>query len=247
MSRRVYHPDMRALVLASLSWAAATAAPPAWAQGMATADRLQGPGWWPTKGTAPRAEYVGSAACARCHRQLGTSQAATPMAHTEAPAALSPVFRDHPTLEFHLGPYSYRVDTHDGKSVYTVADGAQSVSAPLGWAFGAGRVGQSYLFERDGKICFGCHTTAAATSDTLDLARLVDGITCEVCHRPGARHVAAIEHDRVSEARQATLNPRTLDPAASVDFCGACHSTWWDVTLAHKTGIAALRSQPYRL
>src|SRR6266571_2250841 len=151
MSRRVYHPDMRALVLASLSWAAATAAPPAWAQGMATADRLQGPGWWPTKGTAPRAEYVGSAACARCHRQLGTSQAATPMAHTEAPAALSPVFRDHPTLEFHLGPYSYRVDTHDGKSVYTVDDGAHSVSAPLGRAFGAGRVGQSTCSSATGR------------------------------------------------------------------------------------------------
>ena len=41
--------------------------------------------------------------------------------------------------------------------------------------------------------------------------------------------------------------PRRLDPAASVDFCGACHSTWWDVTLAREKGIAVLRSQPFRL
>jgi hypothetical protein len=33
----------------------------------------------------------------------------------------------------------------------------------------------------------------------------------------------------------------------SVDFCGACHATFWDVKLADERGIAALRSQPFRL
>lgn len=42
-------------------------------------------------------------------------------------------------------------------------------------------------------------------------------------------------------------SPRRFDPTAAVDFCGACHSTWWDVTLAGEKGIAALRSQPFRL
>jgi hypothetical protein len=212
------------------------------------------------------------------------------MARTEIRAELSEVFREHPTLDFRLGPYSYRIDTRDGRSLYTVTDGTRSISAPLGWAFGVGRVGQSWLFERDGRLyesrmsyyeaikaldftpghalksprdveeamarpvdaaearrCFGCHTTGSTTNDTLDLARLVSGITCEACHGPGAKHVAAIEHDRVGDARQAILNPKMLDPAASVDFCGACHATWWDVTLAQATVTAALRSQPYRL
>src|SRR5262249_5851206 len=34
---------------------------------MATADRVQSAGFWPTKGAAPRADYLGPAACARCH------------------------------------------------------------------------------------------------------------------------------------------------------------------------------------
>lgn len=278
----------RAAVLAFLL--AAAPALPAGAQSMATADRLQGPGWWPTKGAASRTDYVGAAACARCHRGHAATQPATSMARTEVRAELSDVFRDRPSLEFQLGPYAYRIDTRDGRSLYTVTDGTRTISAPLGWAFGVGRVGQSYLFERDGRLyesrmsyydtikaldftpghalasprdveeamarpvdaaearrCFGCHTTASTTGDALDLPRLVSGITCEVCHGPGGKHVAAIEQDRVGDARRAILNPKTLDPAASVDFCGACHATWWDVTLAHETGIAALRSQPYRL
>ena len=32
-----------------------------------------------------------------------------------------------------------------------------------------------------------------------------------------------------------------------MDFCGACHATFWDVKLAGEEGIAALRSQPNRL
>ena len=42
-------------------------------------------------------------------------------------------------------------------------------------------------------------------------------------------------------------NPARLDPAGSVDFCGACHATFWDVKLAGEQGVAALRSQPNRL
>jgi hypothetical protein len=188
------------------------------------------------------------------------------MARTAARADRSEVFREHPALSFQLGRYSYRIDTGGGKSVYTVTDGTRSISAPLVWAFG--RIGQSWLFERDGRLyesrmsyygsiqaldftpahalpaprdveeamaravddsearrCFACHTTASTTDNALDLAHLVSGVTCEACHGPGARHVAAIEQDRVGEARQAVLNPRTLDPAASVDFCGACHAT----------------------
>jgi hypothetical protein len=47
--------------------------------------------------------------------------------------------------------------------------------------------------------------------------------------------------------RDTILDPGQLDPRASVDFCGACHKTFWDVKLAHETGLASLRSQPYRL
>jgi hypothetical protein len=279
---------LRAAALGSVLAAAAPAL--ARAQGMATADRVQAPGWWPTKGTSSRKDYVGSAACARCHKPHAATQPSTSMARTAVRAELSEVFREHETLSFRLDPYSFRILKSEDKAVYTVTDGTRSVSAPLGWAFGVGRIGQTYLFERDGKIhesrvsyygaiqgldftpsraiagardvedamgravpdaearrCFGCHTTASTTDDAFDLPNLIPGITCEACHGPGAKHVAAIEDGRLTDARRAVLNPRLLDPAASVDYCGACHATWWDVTLARETGIAALRSQPYRL
>jgi hypothetical protein len=43
------------------------------------------------------------------------------------------------------------------------------------------------------------------------------------------------------------MNPRRLAAADSIDFCGACHATFWDVQLAGERGLAALRSQPFRL
>jgi hypothetical protein len=38
-----------------------------------------------------------------------------------------------------------------------------------------------------------------------------------------------------------------LDPLDFVDFCGACHGTWWDVKFSGAKGIPTVRSQPFRL
>jgi hypothetical protein len=54
---------------------------------MATEDRMDLPGWWPTKGTASRSEFVGPDACADCHATKVRTQKLTPMAH----AALRPI------------------------------------------------------------------------------------------------------------------------------------------------------------
>lgn len=260
-----------------------------WAQ-MATADRVREPGFWPTKGTPLRSEFAGAAACARCHAHHAQTQPTTSMALTARRAEDSEVLRANPRLKFRSGAYTYLIATEGPESRYSVADGARSSSARLGWAFGVGRVGQTYLFEKDGTFhearvsyydalraldftparalqrprdleeatarpvpetearrCFGCHTTASTTAGAFDPAGLTPGVTCEACHGPGRKHVAAIEGGRLREARAAILNPARLEPADSVDFCGACHATFWDVKLAGEKGVAALRSQPYRL
>jgi Cytochrome c554 and c-prime len=258
---------------------------------MATAERIQGPRWWPTTPLTSRQDYVGPEACASCHGARAATQETSNMARTLWRAGQAGVLREHDPLAFKSGNYSYSIATSGPQSLYTVTDGTNSLTAPLAWAFGVGKVGQSYLFERDGKLhesrvsfygsvpgldftpnraltaprdleeamsrpvgdaearrCFGCHATAPTTTSGFKLDTLIPGVTCEACHGPGRTHIAAVEREAsVQEVRRAIVNPRTLDPVDSVDFCGACHATFWDVKLADERGLAALRSQPYRL
>jgi hypothetical protein len=96
-------------------------------------------------------------------------------------------------------------------------------------------------------LCFGCHTTASTTGKRFDLGHLIPGITCEGCHGPGGDHVAAIDKGAIQTGVKLIFDPRKLNPIDSVDFCGACHRTSWDVALAGSTGIFNIRFQPYRL
>src|SRR2546425_11934804 len=72
---------MSAARAGSLAAAGILAGSVSWAQGMATADRVQGPGWWPTKAGPGHQEYAGPSACLRCHRGHPAAQASTAMAH----------------------------------------------------------------------------------------------------------------------------------------------------------------------
>jgi Cytochrome c554 and c-prime len=259
---------------------------------MATAERVQQSRWWPTSPKPARDDYVGASECASCHRANVASQQTTSMAQTASRSDRSAVLQAHDRLTFRGAGFSYTMTRTGGNTLLTVSDGAQLLSAPLAWAFGRGNVGQSYLFERDGRFhesrvsyydsikgldytpnraltgapttiheamgrpiddaearrCFGCHTTASTTAAGFAVSRAIPGVTCEACHGPGRAHVNAMERgaDR-TRAAGTILNPRRLDASDSVDLCGACHATFWDVQLAGERGIAALRSQPFRL
>lgn len=99
--------------------------------------------------------------------------------------------------------------------------------------------------------CFGCHTTASSIGDKFDEQNLILGVTCEACHGPGAKHVAAMKDFMKGDLGAAShgdiFNSAHLDPVDSVEFCGACHSTWWDVKISGGKGVATTRSAPYRL
>lgn len=97
--------------------------------------------------------------------------------------------------------------------------------------------------------CFGCHTTASTTSLRFEPEKATPGVTCESCHGPGARHVAAMNGQVDSQSATAILNPAHLSSADSVDFCGACHRTSADVTavMPANIGVLSVRFQPYRL
>jgi Cytochrome c554 and c-prime len=99
--------------------------------------------------------------------------------------------------------------------------------------------------------CFGCHTTASMVNGEVEEKNLYLGVTCEACHGPGAKHVAVMQSAQFAGTAYSgpshMINPDSLDPLDSVDFCGACHATWWDVKLAGTKGVTNARSQPYRL
>ncbi|HKD13637.1 MAG TPA: multiheme c-type cytochrome [Candidatus Angelobacter sp.] len=256
---------------------------------MATQDRVRNPGWWPTKGTPARNEYLGPAACAECHF-LRAGQRNTPMGHAATPAADAEILRAHDVLVFRSGQYKFEISRAREQFLYSVSDGKGSLSQPLDWAFGTGEVGQTYVFKRneafyesrvsfypklqaldltlghrapigtdvagalgrampasETRLCFGCHTTASTTSGNFDVDGLIPGVTCEACHGPGARHVVAERRKQIKLGARTILNPAHLNPVDSVDFCGACHRTAWDVALTSTTGVANVRFQPYRL
>jgi hypothetical protein len=257
---------------------------------MATQDRIKLSAWWPTKGAASREEYIGPAACATCHTVKAALQKTTPMAHASTEAANSEILRSHEDLNFQSGPYRYEITSKSGGSVYSVHEAAKSLTLQLGWVFGYGEVGQTYVYQQAGSFyesrlsyyrelqgldittghshstpvalaeaagrqldpeetqhCFGCHSTASTTNNRFDLSHLIPGVSCEACHGPGAQHAAAVQAEDFEQGKKLIFDPHGLSPVQSVEFCGACHRTKWDVAMAGITGAVTVRFQPYRL
>jgi len=95
--------------------------------------------------------------------------------------------------------------------------------------------------------CFNCHTTVAAGGSRRQLEQAAAGVSCEACHGPGGRHVAAA---RAKDLRDPQIfNPAGLDALElSQEFCGACHQSFDTVmSLAEQGGTANIRFQPYRI
>lgn len=87
--------------------------------------------------------------CAGCHRNAAT-ETDTPMGHALEFGRDNPVLAAHPKLTYHMGVYTWTVETKNGASTYSVTDGKQTLSLPIQWAFGAGA--QTWVFERDGRF-----------------------------------------------------------------------------------------------
>ena len=261
---------------------------------LATKDHVEEPGFWPTKSQDTRADFAGPAACARCHDNIAASQMNTSMARTFMLASDAEILHAHPALTFQLSRFRYRIRTTAHESLYSIGDGGHETSYPLLWAFGTGRVAQSYLFRKeDGKIyesrtsyfvslggldftpgralqspsglteamyrpvdpgevlqCFACHATAAKIAGRFDENHFIPGVTCEACHGPGSSHIRAMDQGVANSSSadgSSIFNPAGIGPEDAVDFCGACHGTWWDVKLSGAKGTATARSAPYRL
>jgi hypothetical protein len=79
----------------------------------------------------------------------------------------------------------------------------------------------------------------------LQAENSVPGVSCEACHGPGAKHVAALQGGN-PEARL-IFNPARLSAYELDEFCGSCHRTWGQVEQSQILDIKNVRFQPYRL
>ena len=86
--------------------------------------------------------------CATCHHGVISSYAIAPMRHAMEPQGANPALEAHPSLTTQIGPYTYRVETKNGQSTYTVSDGTDTLSLPVHWIFGQNS--QTWVLEKDG-------------------------------------------------------------------------------------------------
>ena len=114
---------------------------------LATAERIEKPGWWPTKGEAARSEYAGSAACAKCHEGISALQAETPMFDAASRPSETRVLREHDNMQFSEQGYEYSLVREGDRTMLHITNGAHSLAAPVVWAMGNGEIGQTYLLK----------------------------------------------------------------------------------------------------
>lgn len=90
--------------------------------------------------------------CATCHPAQAKFHPPTSMAHAMELPAECAILKSHPLLTFKEGVYFYRIERKGNESIYSLTDGKQTIAAPIGWAFGLGNAGQTYVFEREGTL-----------------------------------------------------------------------------------------------
>jgi DnaJ-class molecular chaperone len=72
------------------------------------------------------------------------------MAHAIELVPECQILKQNPVLTFTEGKYAYRIERKGDQSIYSISDGQESRSYPVGWAFGQGLAGQTYVFQNDG-------------------------------------------------------------------------------------------------
>lgn len=105
---------------------------------------------WRSTHAPANAKYLGNKACAECHTQTET-QHLTPMGKALETVADCGILQAHPKLSFKSGNYVYSITRQGGQSIYAVTDGQETISAPILYAFGLGKAGQTYVLELSGK------------------------------------------------------------------------------------------------
>ncbi|HEY2823286.1 MAG TPA: multiheme c-type cytochrome [Candidatus Acidoferrum sp.] len=205
---------------------------------LATEDRIDSPGFWPTKSAASLDKFVGTAECAKCHTQIATTQKTTPMAQAATPAANSEILKSHSDLNEQRAAYHYEISTTQQAVNFSVTDGAQSLSSTIEWAFGLGHKGQTYIYERDGGF-YESHLSFYKSLQALDLTTGHDAANPDDLKSAMGRWLDADEARRCFGCHTTAsnvgghFNTSHLTPGVQ---CESCHGPGANHVAAMKSG-----------
>ena len=107
---------------------------------------------WNPRRAPTNTVFIGDKACSDCHKKLSLSHAQSGMAISMEQVAESAVLSENPELKFQNGPYTYEIKRDGKQSTYSVTNGKETISVPIVYAFGQGRMGQTYVLQRDGNF-----------------------------------------------------------------------------------------------
>jgi hypothetical protein len=203
-----------------------------------TEDRLKQPGWWPTKGDRARSEYVGAAECATCHVDESKTFRTTAMANAATPAHDAESLRQHNRPAFKIGPYSYQLTNSGGRNIQTISKGSDSHSDTLLWAFGVGRMAQTYLYQENGSYFEG-HLSFYTTLQGLEATPGHPHTQPPNLEEGAGRRISSEEQRRcfgchtTASTTQNRFDAKTLVPGVN---CEACHGPGAAHVAAVKSG-----------
>ena len=202
-------------------------------------DRVQSPGWWPTKGTAARTSYVGTAECAKCHEKQALSYIQMAMSQAAAPAAYSQMLLGRNLVSADRPPYSYEIARANGTLSYSVKRDNASLSEPLQWTFGLGHKGQTYIYQHNGAF-YESRLSFYRSIDALDLTTGHSATTPDALDSALGRRLSADEVRRCFACHTTgSSNAGHFEPTARVTpgvTCEACHGPGGAHVTAMKTG-----------
>jgi nitrate/TMAO reductase-like tetraheme cytochrome c subunit len=205
---------------------------------MATDDRVQAPGWWPTKSAPLRSTFVGTSECAKCHEKQALTYINTPMAQASAPTPYSQILHLTEHMSAQRPPYRYELVRSASSVDYSVAEGSDSLSTTLNWAFGLGHKGQTYIYQRNGAF-YESRLSFYRTLQGLDLTTGHDTATPDSLESALGRRMDADETRRCFACHTtASTIAHKFDPAHVTPgvTCEACHGPGAKHVVAMKAG-----------
>jgi hypothetical protein len=102
--------------------------------------------FWNTPG-----KFAGTARCASCHAAQAAKFRENSMSRALEPVDRCEILKGDVQFSFRKAPYTWSITRSDGKITYKVTDGKETLEAPLQYAFGQGKTGQTYVFSMDGE------------------------------------------------------------------------------------------------